>query len=153
MKKITDNAVNRTAHSQRVDLEALRKSGVSRDNIIFRKDDIIEIPEEINCWVDTFIPKGETKPIEYYLITGMKNGVIYDITMASFRRSLLITDEDKLVVNSKVNDHLSNLGDDEQRAVYLQGKTFKVKDTIKCTNRWTDKPIYVPVFEEIPNTL
>ena len=149
MKKITDSAVNHSAHSQRVDLSALRNSGQTRDNVIFRKDDIIEIPEDLSPWVDEFIPKGQNDPIAYYLITVCKNAVIYDMTMASFRRGLLVTDEDKLKLNSSVNDHLNSLGDDEQRAIYLQGKILKVIDNIKCTNRWTDKPIYVPLFEEV----
>lgn len=147
MKKITNEAVNRSAHSQRVDLSVLRNSGQTRDNVVFRKDDIIDVPEELDPRMDTFIPKGETSPKEYYMITVEKNGVVYDMTMASFRRGLLVTDEDKLRLNSKVNDHILSLGDDEQRAIYLQGKKLRVVDNIKCTNRFTDKPIYVPLFE------
>lgn len=149
MKKIETSAVNHSAHSSRVDLSALRNSGQTRDNVIFREGDIIEIPEELDPWVDEFIPKGQTEPVPYYLITTTKNAVVYDMTMASFRRGLLVTDEDKLKLNSPVNDHLNSLGDDEQRAIYLQGKKLKVKDCVKCTNRWTDKPIYVPLFEEV----
>lgn len=149
MKKIVNDAVNHSAHSQRVDLSALRESGQTRDNAIFRQEDVIEIPEELSPWMDSFIPKGETEAKKYYMITVEKNDVIYDMTMASFRRGLLVTDEDKLRLNSPVNDHLNSLGDDEQRAIYLQGKKLKVKDCVKCTNRWTDKPIYVPLFEEV----
>lgn len=147
MKKITETAVNRSSNSQMVDISALRNSGVSKDNMIFRPGDIIEIPDELNVMVDKFIPKGETEAKEYYMITCAKNNVPYDVTMTSFRRIILVTDDDKIRINSPVNDHIAQLGDDEQRARYLQGKTFRVLETIKCTNKWTDKPIYVPTFE------
>ncbi len=151
MKKIELEAVNRSATAKKTDKESLKNSGITRDVLVFRKDDIISIPEEVDVWIDSFVPKGTTESKQFYLITVEFNNSPYDATMASFRRSKMVIDEDlDKILNNSVNRTLHNLGDDEQRANYLAGKTLKVISVITCTDRFRDNhKINIPLFEII----
>ena len=149
MKKITEKAVNRSASAKKTDKEVLKKSGVTVDVLIFRKGDKIVVPEELDVWIDTFTPKGSNEPKEYYRITIEFNGSVYDATMASFRRTKMLKDEDlDKVLSNPVLRTLHNLGDDEQRADYLSGKTLVVIDVVTCEDRFRENhKINIPLFE------
>ena len=148
MKKIEGIAINRSNSSRIVDLSALKESGKSRDNLILLKNDLITIPEDMEIRVDSFTPKGG-QSTDYYLITIKVNDTIYDATMASFRRSKNVTDEElEKALASEPNRMLFNLGDDEQRAVYLRGKTFKVVNVVRLKSRWDDgRFVTIPILE------
>lgn len=148
MQKISAKAINRSNSSKITDLEALKKSGVSRDILVLRKGDRIVIPEELEVRIDTFVPKGSDKPSEFYTITVEINGTVYDASIASFRRSRVVTDEalDKILTNQIVRT-LHQLGDDEQRAYYLKGKTLIVDDVIVAPDRFREgKTVRVPIW-------
>ena len=151
MKKIEELAINHRNSAVSVDVSKLRETGVGRDAFRFVKDDVISFPEELTVWMDSFTPKGQTEAKEYYLVTTIVNKNPVDITMASMRRSRMVKDEDLTqILNNEVCRQLHQAGDDEQRALYLQGKTFKVSDVVKSTNRWDDKlSVFVPLFEEV----
>lgn len=148
MKKIEGIAINRSNSSRIVDITTLKESGKSRDNLVLLKNDLITIPEDMEIRVDSFTPKGG-QSTDYYLITIKVNDTIYDATMASFRRSKNVTDEElEKALASEPNRMLFNLGDDEQRAKYLQGKTFKVIDIIRLKNRWDEtRFVTIPIIE------
>ena len=148
MKKIEGIAINRSNSSRIVDLSALKESGKSRDNLILLKNDLITIPEDMEIRVDSFTPKGG-QSTDYYLITIKVNDTIYDATMTSFRRSKNVTDEElEKALASEPNRMLFNLGDDEQRAVYLRGKTFKVVNVVRLKSRWDDgRFVTIPILE------
>lgn len=148
MQKISAKAINRSNSSKVTDLEALKKSGVSRDILVLRKGDRIVIPEELEVRIDTFIPKGSDKPSEFYTITVEINGTVYDASIASFRRSRAVTDEalDEILKNQIIRT-LHQLGDDEQRAYYLKGKTLVVDDVVIAPDRFREgKTVRVPIW-------
>ena len=148
MQKINQISINRTTTSQVVDVEMLKKSGLSRDILVLRKGDKIAIPEELEVRVDMFTPKGADKPSEFYTIVVDINGVTYDASMASFRRTRAATDEalDELLTNTIVRT-LHQLGDDEQRAVYLKGKTLIVDDVKIVPDRFREgHTVRIPIW-------
>ena len=148
MKKISEAAINRTTSSQIVDLSDLKKSGVSRDILVLRKGDIITIPEELEVRVDSFTPKGSDKPASFYTIVVDINGTVYDASMASFRRTRSALDEDldDLLTNSIIRT-LHQLGDDEQRASYLQGKKLVVDDIKVIKDRFREgHTVRIPIW-------
>lgn len=148
MKKISEKAINRTTSSQIVDVESLKKSGVSRDLLVLRKGDKITIPEELEVRMDTFTPKGTDKMSEFYTIVVDINGTTYDATMASFRRTRAATDEalDELLQNQIIRT-LHQLGDDEQRADYLKGKTLIVDDVKIVPDRFREgHTVRIPIW-------
>lgn len=148
MKKIIEVANNRTATMQKGSIEMLRESGQSRDNLLLREKDIIEIPEDIDVWFDTFVPKGKTEAITYYLLTIEFNGKPWDATMKTFRRSRDVRDEDlSEILANDINRYLHSAGDDEQRAAYLKGKKLIVDKVLTLKSRFDDgKIIRVPLF-------
>lgn len=149
MKKIDSVAVNRSATAKKTDVASLKKSGVTVDVLVFRKGDKVVVPEELDVWIDSFTPKGSNEKKEFYKITVEFNGTPYDATMASFRRTKMLNDDDldKVLANPVVRT-LHNLGDDEQRAAYLQGKTLVVIDVITCEDRFREgHKINIPLFE------
>ena len=149
MKKIETAAVNRSATAKKTDVTSLKKSGVTVDVLVFRRKDTIIIPEELDVWVDAFTPKGSTEKKEFYKLTVEFNGTPYDATMASFRRTKMLNDDDlDKVLSNPVVRTLHNLGDDEQRAEYLRGKTLVVVDVITCEDRFREgHKINIPLFE------
>ena len=148
MQKISGKAINRSNTSREVDLAALKNSGKSRDLLTLHKGDKIIIPEELEVRVDSFVPKGSDEPSEFYTITVQVNDDIYDATMASFRRTKSVVDEDldELLTNTIIRT-LHNLGDDEQRAAYLKGKTLIVDEVKTCKDRFREgKTVRVPIW-------
>lgn len=148
MKKIVENAINRTATSKKVNVESLKNSGISRDILVLRKGDKISIPEDLEVRVDMFTPKGSDKASEFYTIAVEINGVGYDATMASFRRTRSATDEalDELLSNDIIRT-LHNLGDDEQRAAYLRGKDLVVDEIKIVPDRFREgKTVRIPMW-------
>ena len=151
MKAITTIAINRKDSYQAATLDMLKESGKSRDNLFLIKGDKIVIPEQVNVLFDTFVPKGKTEAVTYYLITVEHNGKVYDATMKTFRRSRDVKSEYlQQILTSDVNRYLHNAGDDEQRATYLAGKTLEVVDIVKCESAFDDgRPIFVPIFKVV----
>lgn len=149
MKKIDAVAVNRSATAKKTDVASLKKSGVTVDVLVFRKRDKVVIPEDLDAWVDSFTPKGSNEKKEFYKITVEFNGQPYDATMASFRRTRMLNDDDlDKVLSNPVLRTLHNLSDDEQRAEYLKGKTLIVNDVITCEDRFRENhKINIPLFE------
>ena len=149
MKKIDAVAVNRSATAKKTDVASLKKSGVTVDILVFRKGDKIVIPEDLDAWVDSFTPKGSNEKKEFYKITVEFNGQPYDATMASFRRTKMLNDDDlDKVLSNPVLRSLHNLSDDEQRAEYLKDKTLIVSDVITCEDRFRENhKINIPLFE------
>lgn len=149
MKKIDNVAVNRSATAKKTDVASLKKSGVTVDILVFRKGDKIIIPEDLDAWVDSFTPKGSNEKKEFYKITVEFNGQPYDATMASFRRTKMLNDDDlDKVLSNPVLRTLHNLSDDEQRAEYLKDKTLIVSDVITCEDRFRENhKINIPLFE------
>lgn len=149
MKKIDNVAVNRSATAKKTDVASLKKSGVTVDVLVFRKGDKIIIPEDLDAWVDSFTPKGSNEKKEFYKITVEFNGQPYDATMASFRRTKMLNDDDlDKVLSNPVLRTLHNLSDDEQRAEYLKDKTLIVSDVITCEDRFRENhKINIPLFE------
>lgn len=149
MKAIFDTAINRSRTAHEVNIEELRESGKSRDNLLLRKGDKIVIPEEIKVWFDTFVPKGKTEAVKYYMITIEYNGKAYDATMKTFRRSRDIKQENlEKILDYDVNRTLHSMGDDEQRAIYLRGKTLEVVDVIEVPHGFEEgKIVRMPLFK------
>lgn len=149
MKKIDAVAINRSTTAKKTDVASLKKSGVTVDILVFRKGDKIVIPEDLDAWVDSFTPKGSNEKKEFYKITVEFNGQPYDATMASFRRTKMLNDDDlDKVLSNPVLRSLHNLSDDEQRAEYLKDKTLIVSDVITCEDRFRENhKINIPLFE------
>lgn len=149
MKKIDAVAVNRSTTAKKTDVTSLKKSGVTVDVLVFRKGDKIIIPEDLDAWVDSFTPKGSNEKKEFYKITVEFNGQPYDATMASFRRTKMLNDDDlDKVLSNPILRTLHNLSDDEQRAEYLKGKTLIVNDVVTCEDRFRENhKINIPLFE------
>lgn len=149
MKKIDKVAVNRSTTAKKTDVASLKKSGVTVDVLVFRKGDTIIIPEDLDAWVDSFTPKGSNEKKEFYKITVEFNGQPYDATMASFRRTKMLNDDDlDKVLSNPVLRTLHNLSDDEQRAEYLKDKTLVVSDVTTCEDRFRENhKINIPLFE------
>ena len=149
MKKIEEVAINRSATCKKIDVASLKKSGVTVDILVFRKGDVVEVPEDLDVWVDSFVPKGSNERKEFYKITISFNDTPYDATMASFRRTRSITDEDlDKVLSNSILRTLHNFGDDEQRAAYLQGKRLIVSDIVTCNDKFREgHKINIPLFE------
>lgn len=149
MKKIDGIAINRSNSARKVSLSDLKDSGKSRDNLLLFKGDQIEIPEDLDVWIDSFTPKGGSDKVDYYLLTVKVNDQIFDATMASFRRMKSVADDDlDKALSTDVNRKLYHMSDDEQRASYLQGKTLLVKDSVKLKNRFDEtRFVTVPILE------
>lgn len=151
MKKINGTAANHRESSRKVSLSELKKSGVVRDNLVFKKGDKLVFPEELDAWLETFVPKGSAEAKEYFLITIELNGRSYDASMTSFRRTRNVAEElVDTALTTEPNRILHSLGDDEQRANYLAGKTFEVEDVQWLENRYDSKrKVQVPFFKEV----
>lgn len=149
MKKITNVAINRSATAKKTDVTSLKKSGVTVDVLVFRKGDKIVIPEELDVWIDSFTPKGSNEKKEFYKITVEFNDHPYDATMASFRRTKMLNDDDlDKVLSNPILRTLHNLGDDEQRADYLKNKELIVEDVVTCEDRFREgHRINIPLFK------
>lgn len=150
MKKIDNAAVNRSATAKKTDIASLKKSGVTVDILVFRKGDKIVVPEEeLAVWVDSFTPKGSNEKKEFYKITVEFNDQPYDATMASFRRTKMLNEDDldKVLANPVLRT-LHNLGDDEQRAEYLKGKILVVSEVSTYEDKFRENhKINIPWFE------
>lgn len=148
MQKIETIAINRTNSSKVVATIDLKKSGISRDILTLRKNDKIVIPKELEVRMDTFTPKGSDKTAEFYTIVVDINSTTYDASMASFRRTRAVVDEelDDILTNQIVRT-LHQLGDDEQRAEYLRGKTLIVDEVRICKDRFREgQTVRVPMW-------
>ncbi len=154
MKKTQGNAVNHRESSRKATKADLKNSGVSRDSVSFHKGDLVEIPsgEDFQIWIDSFVPKGSDEVREYGLIEAYVNDKKFEVTIKSFRRTKDAVDDENLdkVLENEVVRILHSHGDDEQRAMYLEGKTFRVIDVVPLVNRFDEtKKVRIPIFEEV----
>lgn len=153
MKKINGKAVNHRETARKATAADLKNSGVSRDSISFHKGDVVEIPsgDDFQIWIDSFVPKGTNEVREYGLIEAYLNDKKFEVTLKSFRRTKDAVDDENLdrVLENDVVRILHSLGDDEQRAEYLEGKTFEVVDVVSLVNRFDNtKTVRIPIFVE-----
>lgn len=151
MKKTQGVAVNHRESSRKASKSDLKNSGVSRDSVSFHKGDVVEIPsgEDFQIWIDSFVPKGSDEVREYGLIEAYLNDKKFEVTLKSFRRTRDAVDDENLdkVLENDVVRTLHSLGDDEQRAEWLEGKVLEVMEVVPLVNRFDEtKKVRIPMF-------